>query len=477
MHWNRLFALVAFLSFALVAGCGGGSSSFSSGGGGTGQVTVAVTDTPPANVTVLSFEVTITGAVLHSNTGKPDVVLVSSSNPIKIEVKRLETEAAFLNTFNVPADTYKDIAISLANPELTFENDTGATLAGCPGVPPNNVCEIKPAIAGTVTISSNPPFPLTVSGGSPTGLLVDININNILDNSLAISFSAAGGVTVTQLPLPGQPTGQLEEIEDLTGKVANKGTDTFDLQLAQSTITGIKVDATTQFEDFDKAGCAANNFTCVQNGQVVEVDLRLLAGGVLLGKKIELEDNIIDDEVEGVVFSIVSATQFKMVVVEELRDVAGVDVGNPITVNLQVGASFRVDTNGLTIPSGLQSGFEGASDTSQLLPGQEVQVRVRSLTAGPPITVSSDRVRLRMSRFTAKVAGPPAPPNFNVTGLPSLFTSNGITQIQVQTTSQTDFEGVSGVAALADGNTVSVRGLLFKASPNPILVADKVRKR
>ena len=61
--------------------------------------------------------------------------------------------------------------------------------------------------------------------------------------------------------------------------------------------------------------------------------------------------------------------------------------------------------------------------------------------------------------------------------LPSLFTSAGINQIEVRTSSQTDFEGVSGVAGLSAGNTVSLRGLLFSTTGSPVLVAKKVRKR
>jgi len=472
----RAFVFFSLLVVAVLAGCSGGSMKISSSGGaGTAPLSLSMTDTPPANVTVLTFEVTITGAVLHSNTGQPDVSLVSA--PVQIEVKRLETEAAFLSTVNVRADTYKDIAITFANPELTFKNDTGATLAGCPN---GAVCEIKPNAAGTVTISSNPPFPLMLTGNSPTGLLVDVNLNNLLDNALGVNFLAAGGVTVTQISAP-QGTGELEEIEDVLGVVSNKDAtnNQFSLVTARGTLT-VKVDTTTEFDDFE--GCAANNFTCVQNGQVVEVDLRLmttLPAGVFLAKKIELEDELADDEVEGIIFSIDSPTQFKMAIGEELRAVTGLDIGFPITVTLASGASFRVDNNGLPVPSGLQSAFEGATDTSQLLVGQRVEVRVRSVTLGPPISVSTDRVRLRLSRFTGKVAGSPIGNNFNVGSLPSLFTSAGITLIQVQTSSQTQFEGgITGVSGLADGNTVSVRGLLFKNAPGPpILIADKVRKR
>jgi hypothetical protein len=81
-----------------------------------------------------------------------------------------------------------------------------------------------------------------------------------------------------------------------------------------------------------------------------------------------------------------------------------------------------------------------------------------------------------MTQFTANVSGAPAPPNFMVGNLPSLFTGAGITAIEVDTSSATDFDNVAGVSSLADTNTVSVRGLLFKANP-PVLEAKKVRKR
>ncbi len=58
-----------------------------------------------------------------------------------------------------------------------------------------------------------------------------------------------------------------------------------------------------------------------------------------------------------------------------------------------------------------------------------------------------------------------------------IFTSNGISMIQVQTSSQTNFENVSGIGGLGDGSSVSLRGLLFESTPNPVLIADKVRKR
>jgi len=236
----------------------------------------------------------------------------------------------------------------------------------------------------------------------------------------------------------------------------------------------VAINSNTQFDGFD--ACAAANATCVQSGQSVEVDLMLLASGTFLAKKIELRDDAqqaADDELEGIVSKIDSPSQFEMVVNDELRAVANVSVGDPVTVMLTTsggGTSFQVDANGLAVPSTLQQGFEGATDTSQLLPGQTVQVRKLTMTGGPApaaITITTDRVRLRDTRFTATVSGAPTGSNFNVGGLPGLFTAEGVSQILVQTSSQTNFENVSGVSGLADGSTVSLRGLLFKKHSEP----------
>jgi len=434
------------------------------------QVSVSLTDAPPAGVTVFTFEVTVTGATL--NPGNVD--LLAGKSPMRIEVKKLETENAFLSTANIAAGNYTSLSLTFSNPELTFLNGTGAMLAGCA---PGSVCEIKPS--GTLSATVNGIFYST--SGSQTGVLVDLKLANLITPSLGVDFSAATAVTATQQTKDGE--GDLEDLDDLNGIVANPSSTQFTLQTADIGNITVAIDSNTKFDDFN--ACVAANATCVQSGQSVEVDLMLLAGGTFLAKKIELQDDsqgAADDELDGVISKIDGPSQFEVVVIDELRAVANVSVGDPVTVMLTTsggGTSFRVDTNGLTVPSTLQQAFEGATDTSQLMPGQTVQVRKRAMTGGPApaaITTATDRVRLRDTRFTATVSGAPSGSNFNVGGLPGLFTAAGISQIQVQTSSQTNFDNVSGVSGLADGSTVSLRGLLFKSTPNPVLIADKVRK-
>lgn len=104
---------------------------------GASALSVTVTDTPPTNVTVLSFEVSVTGATL--NPGGPD--LLAGRGPVRIEAEELETESAFFNTVGVAPGTYTMLNLTFANPELTFKNGTNVNLAGCA---PGAVCEINP---------------------------------------------------------------------------------------------------------------------------------------------------------------------------------------------------------------------------------------------------------------------------------------------------------------------------------------------
>ena len=466
-------ALASVLAIGLLAGCGSGSMNNPVPPGlQTAQVSVSMTDAPPAGVTVISFEVSLTGATL--NPGNAD--LLAGKGPIRIEVKKLETEAAFLSTANVTAGSYTSLNLTFANPELTFMNNTGAALAGCAV---GAVCEIKPA-AGTLTATVNAAFDVT--SGMQTGLLVDVNLASLLSATLGVDFTSSGAVTVQQQAK--KDKGELEDADDIDGIVKTPANNQFTLQTADMGSITVSVDSNTSFKDFD--GCAAANFSCLKDGQSIEADLLVMAAGSFLAKKVELHDDVAgagDDELDGVVFKVDSATQFELVVIDELRDVANVSVGDPVTVTLQTtgaGTSFRVDAHGLTIPPSLQGAFEGATDTSQLTPGQTVQIRKRSMTGGPApaaITITTDRVRLRGTRFTATVSGAPTGANFNVANLPGLFTSVGVTAIQVQTSSQTNFDNVTGVSGLADGTVVSLRGLLFKSPTTPVLIADKVRKR
>jgi len=469
MDVRKFAGLFLGLFAPFLHGCGNSYSSMQPVPGGPGPQSAAVTmtirDTPPAGVTVLSLEMTVNGAIL--NPGSYPLL----SKPVKIEVKQLETDAAFLSTAAVPPGTYQSITVNLTNPELTILNQSGAAIGGCAN---NSVCELSPSAAGNITFSSAP-FPITIQTGAPVGFQVDVNVANLVTNTLSLDFNASGAVTLAQLPLPGRPADHLDDVDDLMGVVQSLDATAKTFILHTNVDFFVQTNSNTQFE-FEK--CTSNNFSCLLNNQVVNVDLQVMPGGEVVAKKIEFEDDAEDDELVGAVFKIDDAMHFEMVVLGELRSVNNVSLGNPVVVTLS-NPSFEVKADGLSVPSALQGAFTSATDTSQLMPGQVLQIRPSAaVTAGPPIAITTDRVRLRKTQLTANVTGAPAPPNFIVGSLPGLFTGAGIMTIGVQTSSATDFEGVAGVSGLADQNVVSLRGLLFRNGANPAqLISDKVRKR
>jgi hypothetical protein len=469
MGRKSLFVLGASLALAL-AGCGGGSNSIVNNPppqGNSAAVTLTVRDTPPAGVAVLSFEVTITRAVLQPG----NVVVVSS--PVKIEVKQLEVESAFISTLNVAAGTYTSIDVTFSNPEVTFKNTTAAAIAGCGA---GAVCERQANVTATASYSGAP-FPITITANNPTGFLVDVNLDNIIQNDLTVNFAAAAPFTVVQLPLPGRPAGQLEEMEDLVGTVSNKdaANNQFTLQTAVMGDLVIKVDNNTVFEDFDRLAtpCTANpqNFTCVQNGQAVEVDVRMAMGGTLTAKKVELRDEVNQEEVEGLVVGNITATGFDMVVHAKTPNVTGANIGNLLHINLLPAVQFRVDSSGLSI-GGLV--FSAPSD---LVVGQRVEIKkAAAIIAGTPPSVDASRVTLKKSSVTGTITAISGA-DITIGSLPALFTSAGITQIVVRTSASTSVEGPASVGALQVGNIISARGLLFRTASDPVMIAKRVRKR
>lgn len=455
----------------LMAACGGSSPSNPQPppGAQTAPVSVTIRDMPPVGVTVLSFEVTVSSAVLQPGS----VQLVTS--PIEVEIKQLEIETDLLSTINVPAGTYSSIAITFTNPEITIRNDIGLDLgATCNSI--GAICEFRPPGMATVTFSGQP-FPLNVMANSPLNLLIDVNLATVLSNTLGVDFTQPGGVTVSVVPAV---LGVFDEIEDVAGRVTavDAANNRFTLQVSPTASLTVTVNAGTEFEDFDDIGCATANLACVAVNQLVEVDLELMAGGALVAEEVELLDNDNEEELEGVIVDASTLpASFTLVLLEEIIDVPGIDVGLPVQVIILPNPEFRIDDDDLDI-TGLQF-----ATTADLIVGQRVEVEKQSALSGAtPPAFDTDRIKLKDSRFTASVQSVSvANSSFVVDNLPGLFTANGVTAIEVRVTAaETEFEDVSGLAALSAGDTVSLRGLLFRNVANtamPIMAAEKVRRR
>lgn len=468
--FTALFVVLAF------AGCSSNMSSTAPPTQGQIPVSMTMRDTPPVGVTVLAFEVHVTGASLQSaNSSQPDVPLVTSD--LEIELRHLETESALLSTSGAPSGTYNSLTLTFANPEITIQNGTAAAITvGGKSCAVGAICEFQPTLNQSTVKITSAPFPLMLSSGTALGLDIDFDVNASLQSDLSVT------PTVNVTPTVSHARGEMQEVDDLVGQVTAVGMNQFTLQpLAGPSLT-INVDSSTQFEDFDNAGCAADNFTCVQMNQIVSVKLGVMddddesstpnASLSLTAKKVELEDHF-QKELEGKVASVSgTSNQFQLVVHDQAEALPGLHLGDILTVTVNSGAMFDVDQDGLTIPTGLQ--FQSISD---MIVGQSVEVDPATVTPGTPgATVTTNHVRLHRTQVTGSVMSVTGA-NFTLGNLSALFTGAGTSTIQVQTSSQTGFENVAGVSSLNVNDTTSVGGLLFKSTPAPVLLAEKVRKR
>ena len=468
--WQVLsaWALAACLGL-LGTGCGTSASHFTSGGGPTGNtapITFAVADNPPAGVTILAFEVTITSAALTNPTGSP-ATLVASTSPVTLELKRLEGDSTLVATTNAPLGTYSNLTVSIANPSVTFLNNSGGPITvGSLNCANGATCQVQPPAASNVVITTGP-FPLTIAAGSTQSLILDFNMANLLSPTMSVNFAAgmsvSGGATT--------PSDVVTSIEDQVGQVTaiDSAHNNFTFVTSQAAFK-VNVDLNTEFMDFLSAGCSGANIGCLAVNQAIAVNMNLMGDGSLLATGVTFEDPNLDEMLtEGIIFSVDSSTQFRMVVLDTLPTSQSIGSGTIATVTMSGITNFSVDDEG---PSTTAFSFIGPSN---LVVGQEVQVKELSTSVGAGI--QADRVRLRASRWTATV-GTVTSPNFILNGLPALFTSKGFNQIQVQTQNVTEFATPNGIFTdLSTGLPVTVRGQIFLSSGTLVMPASKITSR
>lgn len=479
-------AFLCVVAAIVLAGCGGGSSStpVSGGSGPSAQVSLLMTDTPPTGVSPLSFQVTLSRVALNPG----NVALLSA--PSTVEVTRLQTENALIDSNSVPAGTYTSVTVTFSSPVMTFRNDSGSTVTvGGTMCPTATVCTaLSPALTNSTVSIPLAGSGVTVVASAPAAMLLDLNLSNFLTNSngtMAADAQASGAVTVSALAAS---QGAFGAMEDVVGVVSNVSSSagTFQLQTALGTYSIATSTGTsgTVFFNFPTAGsCSPASPTfaaCVANGQIVSVDMDLLTNNTLLATDLFFEDATSSQaEVEGIVIATAGQTppnQFQMIVLQKTPPSGGPAIGAEVPVAPASSEVFDVDALGTGTVTNSYS-FTGVAD---LLVGQEVQVQLGTGSTNSPLLAS--RVRLRSSRVTAQISSIGLP-NINLGSLPPFLVNAGISVIQsvvLFPPALGAYTEVGGTATngsqIAVGNTVSVRGQLFRNNTTFPMVATKFVK-
>ncbi len=478
---GRLAAVLLLGSVTVLSGCtgtpgsprgtsGGGGGGTVSSGGGSAPLSILVTDQPASAVDVLSFSITITGATLQPGS----VALISS--PQTFEITQLQTNSALMTALNVPAGNYTSLDLTFANPSMTILN-TGTALATTPMCATGTFCNFIPTLnAASVSLSTSP-FPLTVSGGTPVGLLLDLDLSDLLQpGNISVDPTAAGAVTVASIAQV-TTTQVLAGISSLTGQVTNVATNQFTLLSYNGVSSTIAVNNTTTYF-YPATVCQANSFSCLVVDQIVTLQADVLGSGTITASQVNYENPIGTQGVEGPVIAALSSastTTLAVVVNQVIPSVSGIAVGDIATVTISnivntsttpdsTSTIFSIDSDGATLPAGVS--FASSAD---LLVGQEVLVgftgAITTNAAGPAF--SANQVTLRSGNVDGDVGlVDQGTLTFSMTDLPVLFTTltpTNITQITAQTSSTTFFEtlNIDSLAGLAAGQNVAVGGLLF----------------
>ena len=495
----------------LLAGCSSGLTSTTGSGNNitsTGvPVAVSMTDDPPAGVSVLFFQVSLTSATLTPGTG-PSVSLLNNNTPIQIDVTQLQALSAFLSTANVPPDTYTSLSLTFADPQLVIFNQSDTSLGS--GCAVGAICQLTPAFDGTSATQtfSSVPFPLTVSSGTPLGLLIDFHLNTVIQPDLSVNLSAANGVSVSTLPPAPTP-----HFGYLTGTVGTVTASSNQFTLTSHWGRTFTVDTTsaTAFNDFPSSACTTAGIACLAQGQVVQAQISSIAGGILTASQVTYIQQASAQTVEGTIVAIpplplpAGETQLRVILHRSptatstlpLGGLASVAVWGPLSGS-NTPTTFSIDNDGFTIPSGLT--FTGAAN---LIVGQTVQITIvpGSITDtgsgpgpsvwGPPPSLSftASALALEPTQITGGITAIDSGTTSFTLGFGGPFfapwptaaaTANAIS-FNVVTTGQTTYTGFNpdSFSGLATNDFVSVNGWLFPpatAGP-PTVVAQSVLMR
>jgi hypothetical protein len=461
-----------------LAGCGSaGTITIGNPGtnAGTTPISLTVGDDPPTGVAVLRFQVQITSAMLQpTDTTQPAVSMLLG--PLNVELLHLQTETAPLGNINVPAGSYSSITASFANPQMTIFNNTNQTLTlGAQSCAADQFCVFNPPLNQTSATVQAPtaPFPVMLTANSPLGFEMHFDVNASVQGDLTISPK----IKLRQV-IPATPTSPVSQFH-IVGRITSVTNPSFMIQAGFGGLTAsISTSATT---DYNFPTCAADNFSCLVDGQVVDAGVNLIPGGTLTAFNVRLLEPQNVPSLQGIIVHVNAAqNQFDMILQDLQETFPSVLPGLLISVQTNNSTSFSVNTDGVTIPAGLT--FTGVSG---LMAGQRVEIHplatpvvAPGATALPLIAVSTDSVTLERSQVagvvgTVNSSGNPA--GFTLLQLSPILTHSNISLIDVDTVTGTVFIDVTGLGGINSGDRVFVGGLLFNTTGAPTLVAERVR--
>ncbi|MGE5338249.1 MAG: DUF4382 domain-containing protein [Gemmatimonadota bacterium] len=454
--------LLAAVSAALLSACGGGGSgtAVSTPQASNTALQVNLGDAPADSL--LAAGVTVNTLTLTSASGGSVSVMTT---PRPMEMMQLMGTVAPLALANVPQGTYSGATVTFGGATMTFID----------------------AASGQI-IQRNAPGPMTANVTFDPALVVGATpmvINFDMDMAASVNIDASGNVSMApKLAVRMNPVvagGRDPEdggMHGLVGMVGGVNGATFTLSTAQG-LTGMSLmtNSGTQFSGMAGMGMMGANM-------LVAVDATPQADGTWMASAVQQRMSAGGAMGAGLVTDIVGNPPTQLTIV--MRDGAGggmmgSNLAGATTVNVGSGTQFAIDARNVDL-SGLP--FTPQFDRANLAKGQSVDAwssgqmmqggGMGGMMGGGTLTAASIQLEEQALRGTVSgysTNGTQA--SFTLT-LPSDSAFARLTGASAVTVYQQGNTQLRGLAAVANANTVQVRGLLFVDSGGFRLVASRI---
>jgi Domain of unknown function (DUF4382)/Domain of unknown function (DUF5666) len=275
MKWLSGIAVLALVAAA--SGCGGGASSTTPTQPESGSVFVNGTDAPLPSV--VSFQVDITGMTVSDGVNPPISVLSGTQT---VDFARLNGLHTLLDLNSIPAGTYTNVNVTLANPEIMYLNVTNPQTTP-PTRPTVTTLNATSSPAVTLTQSSVPitlSSPLTVNAGDIIGLSFDFDLRHSIQVDANGNFT---GVVNPTLDLKAvTPSDSDAYIDDFVAGVTNVGTSSFMIQGPHGHQFTVNVNEQTEWENNESISNLTNTSIVEISGTIDRTSGAILADTVAI---------------------------------------------------------------------------------------------------------------------------------------------------------------------------------------------------
>ena len=461
--WLTLTAVVGIAALMQMS-CGSGTMPISKGGGpvgpptSSGSVLLMGGDAPVCDV--MSFKVTITGAILNSSAGGASPSIIASASPVTVDFARLIDFSTFLNLGSAPAGTYDSLSLTLANPEMTVLDLTKSPPA------PQQIPVTLTSSSVNITLTA----PIVITNGATSGLQLDFNLLK------SVQVDSTGQVTGTVNPvITGAPSASsaTPEMDDVAGIVQSVSTQSNSAFIGSITITNDDGKTLTVYVPSNAVIKGASGLSSVQDGDFVEMAVELSASGAMAATEMDVEaqDQGQTRAYAGFITSVTrdasgNAQQFTMIVRAEMPSpVASLALLSSVTVSISSSTKFGLASES-TNADGLDYSSAGVGVGQEVVVHGPLPQAAPGSGAGSAATIQASTVFLRpqalLGNFVKLLGGSSSEGNNQggFTFMPCEPLLQGQT-MPVFTFEGTQFTGISGLNQLTPSAEIVVKGLLF----------------